>query len=334
MKAWQIVAKEEFQLIEKIQEAEPSDVKIRISKAALSSTDVAIFEGKKPNYPIIPVRAAIGLVSEAHELSGLKKGERVVVNPYILEEPNLRDKNNPLVADVKVMGVDCDGLICDFISLPQANVCLLPEGIKDDEAIFVEQIAMAIKAVDVLDAQKGNYLAILGARTLGNIIAQLALYYQLVPIVIDTDDDNLALAEKHGVYYTINPAKCDLKERILEITGGKMAEYTIYEARSDMSTNYIPLITQECGKAVIVGYNHFLDKLNINLGDTLLKQLTMVCVRNGYGEIYSAINMLANKVIDTEGFIDKYISFDDLPSIIDEIANAHFIYGKIVVNCL
>ena len=78
MKAWQITAKEEIALVEKKQEAEATDVKVRISKVALSSTDVAIFEGKKASYPIIPVRSAIGLVSEAHAMSGLKKGERVV----------------------------------------------------------------------------------------------------------------------------------------------------------------------------------------------------------------------------------------------------------------
>ncbi len=333
MKAWQISSKEELELIEKTQDTEVGDIKVRISKAALSSTDIAIFEGKNPVFPIIPVRAAIGLVSEANELAGLKKGERVVINPYILNSTP-KDKNNPLVPNVKVMGMDCDGLICDFISLPSSNVCLLPEGVKDDDAIFIEKISMAIKAIDVLNAEKGDYVAILGAHTLGNIIAQLAMYYQLVPIVIDADDDHLSLAEKHGIYYTVNPTKCNLNERILEITGGKMTEFTIYEPRSDVSTNYIPLITQECGTVAIVGYNHFLDKLSLNLGDALKKQLTFICVRNGYGEIYTAINLLANKVINTEGFINKVIKFDEVPSIVEQITQSHYDFGKIIVDCL
>lgn len=47
MKAWQITAKEEIALVEKKQEAEATDVKVRISEVALSSTDVAILRGKK-----------------------------------------------------------------------------------------------------------------------------------------------------------------------------------------------------------------------------------------------------------------------------------------------
>lgn len=333
MKAWQITAKEEVRLIEKKQEAQPTDIKVRINKAALSSTDVAIFTGKKANYPIIPARAAIGMVSEAHGLSGLKKGERVVINPYIVEE-DYTPRKDVIVPNVKVMGLDCDGLICDFISLPQENVCSIPEGIKDNEAIFTEQISLAIKALDVFNAERGDYVAILGANTLGNILAQLCIYYQFVPILIDVDEDKLKLAENHGVYYTVNSAKTDVKQRIMEITGGKMAEYTIYEARIDMPPNYISTITQEGGTVAIVGYNYFLDKLQINLGDALEKQLHLICVKNGYGEFHTAINLLANKVIDTEGFIDTEINFDDIETVMKKIASDKYIYGKIVVDCM
>ena len=186
MKAWQITAKEEIALVEKKQEAEATDVKVRISEVALSSTDVAIFEGKKASYPIIPVRSAIGLVSEAHAMSGLKKGERVVLSPYVLDDPFYK-KKGALVPDVKVMGLDMDGFLCDFISMPPENVYPLPEGIKDNDAIFTEQIALAVKSLGALETERGDYVAILGANTLGIIAAELCIYYQLVPIVIDVD---------------------------------------------------------------------------------------------------------------------------------------------------
>lgn len=333
MKAWQIVSKEEIRLIEKKQESQPSDVKVRISKVALSSTDIAIFEGKKPCYPIIPARSAIGLVSEAHELSGLKKGERVVINPYIVEDIQSH-KRNEVTPDIKVMGVDCDGLVCDFISLPVENVCTLPEGITDNEAIFTEQIALASKALDTIEPEQGDYVAILGANTLGNILAQLCIYYQLVPIIIDVDEDKLKLAENHGVYYTINSAKVDVKQRIIEITGGKMAEYTVYEARTDTLPNYIAQITQEGGTAIIVGYNYFLEKLQINLGDALEKQLNIKCVKNGYGEFNTAINLLANKVVNTDGFIDKIINFNEINSFVNENLNDTYVYSKTIIDCL
>lgn len=333
MKAWQITAKGEVGLIERKQEAQPTDVKVRVSKVALSSTDVAIYEGRKVGYPIIPARSAIGLVSEAHALTGLKKGERVVLSPYSVEAGSFK-KKDVIVPDVKIMGLDLDGFLCDFVNLPQENVCALPEGIKDDEAVFTEQISLAVKAIDVLDTERGDHVAILGANTLGNILAQLCIYYQLVPILIDTDEDKLKLAESHGVYYTVNSAKADVKQRIIEITGGKMAEFTVYEARLDMLPNYISSITQEGGTVAIVGYNYFLEKLTLNLGDALDKQLHIICVKNGFGEFNTAINLLANKVINTDGFIDTEIKFDDVETVLKKISVEHYIYGKIVIDCL
>ena len=311
MKAWQITAKEEIALVEKKQEAEATDVKVRISEVALSSTDVAIFEGKKASYPIIPVRSAIGLVSEAHAMSGLKKGERVVLSPYVLDDPFYK-KKGALVPDVKVMGLDMDGFLCDFISMPPENVYPLPEGIKDNDAIFTEQIALAVKSLGALETERGDYVAILGANTLGIIAAELCIYYQLVPIVIDVDETKLSLAENHGIYYTINPSKADVRQRIIEITGGKLAEFTLYEPRSNMLPNYIPSITQEGGTVAVIGYNYFLSNLQLNLGDVLEKQLNVTAVKNGYGEFNTAINLLANEVINTEGFIDSVIKFDDI----------------------
>ena len=333
MKAWQITAKEEIALVEKKQEAEATDVKVRISEVALSSTDVAIFEGKKASYPIIPVRSAIGLVSEAHAMSGLKKGERVVLSPYVLDDPFYK-KKGALVPDVKVMGLDMDGFLCDFISMPPENVYPLPEGIKDNDAIFTEQIALAVKSLGALETERGDYVAILGANTLGIIAAELCIYYQLVPIVIDVDETKLSLAENHGIYYTINPSKADVRQRIIEITGGKLAEFTLYEPRSNMLPNYIPSITQEGGTVAVIGYNYFLSNLQLNLGDVLEKQLNVTAVKNGYGEFNTAINLLANKVINTEGFIDSVIKFDDIDREFPRISEDKYAYGKVVVDCM
>lgn len=333
MKGWQITSKDEIVLNELPSvPAETGDVKVRVSKVALSSTDIAAFEGKKTVYPLIPARSAVGLISEADELSGFKKGERVVLNPY-KKSPSDKEKICG-VSDVKVMGVDCDGFLRDFITLPQESLCTLPEGIKDSDAVFIEQISMAVKVIDELDAEKGSYIAVLGGHTLGNLIAQIALYYQLVPIVIDNDNKLLELAQKHGIYYTVNPSVCDVKMRVCEITGGKMVESTVYEARADMSPNYLIPLTQEKGKIAVVGYNNFLDKLQVNLGDALKKQQTIICIGDGSGEIYSAINLLATAVVSTDGFIDKTVPFSAVPEIFAELRDNKYVYNKIVVDCL
>lgn len=335
MKAWQIVAKEEVKLIERNLVMDAGDVKVKITKAAISSTDLAILMGKSGNLPIIPVRCAVGQVSEFDELSGLKKGERVVINPYFIDEDVPFDKNKTVVPNVEVMGVDRDGLLCDFAVVPHSKVCFLPEGITDNEAIFVEYIAMGIKVIEALNVNKGDYMVILGANALGNIIAQLAIYYQIVPILVDTDAHKLTQAESYGVYYTLNPTNCSVSDKVMEITGGEMAEYCVYEARNTMLPSYATTITKEGGTIVVAGYNYFVEGLQIDLGKILEKQHTIIGIKNGYGEIYSAINLLANKAVKTDGLVDIEIDFKDVPRKMKELLDKGISspYQKIVVNC-
>ena len=80
------------------------------------------------------------------------------------------------VKKVSVLGVDVNGLLSDFVSVPAENVYALPDGIPDDEAIFAEYIALGNNVLNSLEAGKGDFLVIVGASTLGLIIAQLALY--------------------------------------------------------------------------------------------------------------------------------------------------------------
>ena len=92
MKAWQITAKEEIALVEKKQEAEATDVKVRISEVSLSSTDVAIFEGKKASYPIIPVRSAIGQGAHSYTTVGIARYVTTVANNGTCYNLTLLDK--------------------------------------------------------------------------------------------------------------------------------------------------------------------------------------------------------------------------------------------------
>lgn len=328
MKAWQIADKKQIRIIEEVQTRDVDELKIKITKAALSSTDIAIYEGKGDCYPIIPARAAIGLVSEA--TGAFKLGEKVVIDPYVMPDDGIKGAGR--VPDVKVMGVDVDGLLRDYVVVPKSNAHILPEGIKDSAALFVEYIAIGIKTLDVLNIEKGDYIVIAGAGTLGTIIAQLALYYQSIPILVDTDASLLALAESFGVFYTVNPTLCDTQERILELTSGRLADHTIYSLKCPILPYLVLNFTKDCGNVAVTGYNRFVDK-EFKLDAILKKQLMVVGVENGVGAIQSAINMLATGVIKTDGLCGKEISFDELPALLKETEEFPLKYNKVFVNC-
>lgn len=327
MKAWRLNTKHEFELVEETRQPGENELKIKISKCGFSVTDRAIIEGMGEVYPIVPVRSAVGLVSETS--GGLKLGERVVIDPYFSTDSE--ERSDKLKTKIRIMGVDADGLLADFVIVPRENIHVLPENVKDDEALFIESIAIAIKTIDRLKIGKGDYIAIIGATNMGIMLAQLAMYYQAIPILIDTNSAKLRIAEKFGIYYTVNSTLVDMEKSIMEITSGRLADHTVCDAKS-MLPPYLALdFTKEYGHVAYVGYNRFFER-DIKLSPVLRKQLMVVGVENGAGYLQTAINMLATKVIKTEGLIDKVASFDEVPEVAAEIVEFPLKYNKVVID--
>ncbi len=323
MKQWRINKDDGTILVENVSVRNEGQVKLKLSKVAVSSHDMSNFATLPKTNAVTPGHSAVAFVSEADEDSGLKLGARVVISPYVKVQEHGEDV-------IKTMGVDIDGLLCDFVCVPFENVFALPDGVSDEEALFAEYIAMGDNVFEALDLEKGDYIVVLGASTLGLIIAQMANYYQYVPILIDLDSDKLALAQKWGVAYTLNPTYDNLERRVEEITGGRMSEAAVFAGESVDINSAIRLVKNE-GDVIIAGYatraKHAIDAYPI-----LKKQLKIKGVSSGEGCMSSAINLLANKVVKTDGIIGAAANFEEVPSVVENCVKYPYQYSKIVVN--
>lgn len=323
MKQWHINKDEGVVLVENVNAREEGQVKLKLSKVAVSSQDMSGVASLPKNVAVTPGHSAVAYVSESDEDSGLKLGARVVISPYVKAQQHG-------VEVVKTMGVDVDGLLRDFVCVPYENVFALPDGVSDEEALFAEYIAMGDNVFEALDLEKGDYIVVLGASTLGLIISQIASYYQFVPILIDLDSEKLALAQKWGVCYTLNPTYDNLERRVEEITGGRMSEAAIFAGESVDINSAIRLVKNE-GDVVIAGYatraKHAIDAYPI-----LKKQLKIKGICNGEGCMSSAINLLANKVVKTDGIISAAANFEEVPQVVENCVKYPYQYSKIVIN--
>lgn len=326
MKAWHIENLERIKLVESVLPKREGEVKLKMSKVAISSTDFAYFASDSPDKSAeltVPGHSAVAYMSEDDASLGLKMGTRVVVSPFVRHDEHG-------VKKVRVLGVDEDGLLSDFVSVPAENVYPLPDGIPDDEAVFAEYIALGNNVLNSLESDKGDFVVIVGASTLGLILAQLALYYQMIPILVDLDAEKLALAASWGVYYTLNPTYDNLERRVEEITGGRMAECSVYVG-DGVPFNTALRLVKDKGEVVVAGYSVRAGH-SVDVSVVLTKQLRLKGVADGYGEMSSAINLLANRIVKTNGLIASRISFDDVPEMVAQCAEYPYQYNKIVVT--
>lgn len=286
----------------------PALVKIKISHLMPTAYDASLFKGAvKTAYPHSLGSVAIGVISDDRPEYGLKRGTKVILNPYEVESCDRLD----IAGRVKTRGAELDGLFCDFAYLGVDDITPFPEEVHEDEAIFAVKIAVAMQTINAFRVEKGDYMVILGGNAICNIIAQLAMYFQMIPIVVDSNEDNLRKMEENGIYYTINSTREAPYDKVMELTGGRMAEHTVLDANGSATPNFLFTLAREGGDCTILCENKWCRKLESDLEAVSRKQLKVKGISHGAQEMSSAVNILAQNILNFQSLIDKRYSLEE-----------------------
>lgn len=300
-------------------------VKLKNLMCGISSADISVYSGKRAvQYPIIPVRQCVGFVSEVgSDVTRIARGNRVVTYPHASCHACKACKEARFAECEKaaLFGVAENGFLSDFSVVSASDVYPIPEWIKDDEAVFIEDIAMAINTINTLDVEKGEHIVIVGATVVGLILAQVAMYYQAVPIVVDMRSELLALAQKSGVYFTVNAVNDDVSKKILALTGGHMADACAYFVDSGLPVHNVFDYTVPHGKIALVGRMTGAE-LNCNLNTFMEKNLNLTTVTDCGKNYPAAINMLANHTVKVDDLFERVVAFDQVPELYEQMSAA------------
>ncbi len=312
MKIWQLAAQKN------IQRSTAPDVKIsektakvKVTKALLSEADVATYTGAlKVQYPLIPGRYAIGVVTDAGAESFMTSGTRVYL------AGTYEDELAP--SGLQIAGQTADGFYRDFVLVDENQAYGLPHSVSDEAAFLIDPVALAERTVEEMDIKVGQHILVLGGGLYGNVLCQILIYHRAVPILVDNNPERLARAKKCGIYYTL-PFDETLKDRIAKVTGGKMADGAIYLA---LNNRIEPsAIFNFLARDTSVAFCSLTEKpLTVNLENALKNNITVKGVTEYREYISSAINILANKAVTFTEFPFNYYPEESLPEKLQEYA--------------
>ena len=303
-------------------------VKIKIKKALMTPEDFQTFEGN-PNatYPIIPARVAIGLVSEVGgKNSDFSRGDKVFPHPEIAcgtcSECICGDKKH--CSSFSVAGKNTDGFLRDFVIANSSDVSELTRDdennralFSDNEALFLDHIALCVNAIDAIDVQPGEHVVIVGGDALGIILAQLVIYYQGVPILVDNNDENIIVAQNAGVYYTLF-ADNKIEKNVSDLTGARLSGKVVYMTGSNLNTDIALRLAGNNATVCFAGFAT--PPLKVNFTQALQKNLQFKCVTGGYGAIDTSINLLALKAVNVNVFNVPAVKQEQAVEMINEIS--------------
>lgn len=296
--------------------------KVRIERALIAYGDYETFNSDTKQEGLTLGRYAVGAISERAEDSfdGLDKGARVVISSWLPcgECPCCRAGKEENCGALKRLGVDTNGVYTDFIDLPLHSLHRLPEVVSSEDALFVEHISISLNAIDAVNLEKGEHIAVFSDTNLGLIICQLALHYGAIPILIQKDEEIIKYAKTLGIFYSFPYEKRgELEKKVLTVTGGRMCEKAVYVKNSDYPVKHIINLCSCRASVAFLLCDE--SSQSVNVEDIVKKEITLTGINNGLGNFPSAINLLATKVVNVEGLKGQKITFSQVDKTLEQL---------------
>ncbi|CAK1223635.1 alcohol dehydrogenase AdhP [Fructobacillus fructosus] len=200
----------------------------------------------------------IGIVKEiGQDVTSLKVGDRVSVAWFFEGCGHCEycvSGNETFCREVKNAGYTVDGGMAEQAIVTADYAVKVPEGLDSVEASSITCAGVTTyKAIKVSGVQPGEWQVIFGAGGLGNLAIQYAKnVFNAKVIVVDINDDKLALAKKIGADITINSKQVDPVAEIKKVTGGLGAQSSIVTAVARIAFEQAVQCLKPRGKMVAV----------------------------------------------------------------------------------
>jgi L-iditol 2-dehydrogenase len=326
----------EFREIEK-PELKSDQVMMRTRRIGVCGSDIHVYHGMHPytGYPIVQGHEVSGLVAAVGEhVSGFSVGDKITFAPQVVCGACYPCRNGMyhICEDLKVMGFQTDGTAQEFFPLPSDIVFKLPEDMSLDHAAMIEPIAVAVHAVRKGGDVAGKKVLVLGAGTIGNLVAQVTKAFGAEAVMItDVKDYKLGKAAACGIDFPINTARTNLNQAILTHFGTNRADL-ILECVGVQDT-----ITQAVNYArkgtsiVIVGV--FGEKPVVDLGlvqDRELKLVGTLMYQNSDYE--AAIDLVREGKMRLDELVTHRFGFEGYPDAYRTIEESDGEYMKVMIE--
>ncbi len=322
MKTWTLVSPKNLQLVSEEQvELKENMAKVKITLAGFSTNDLDVFGGRMITpYPLALGHQAVGIIVDIDEESYLKKGDRVLIKPYFCCNncPNCKSNSNDSCQTMTVAGISHDGFLRDFVTVPVDNLLKLPDKIQDDQAIFIPYIASSLSILDKITWDTGTFIAIGSCDVLGNILAQLAIYYQAIPIILDKRQQYLDKAKEVGIYYNFLSDETAQK-KVLQVTSGKMADTVVYMSKNSMSVkDSFPIMKNHGELALACATTIDTYQEDIPIMEILRHETNIIPINISSKNFESSINLIINNAVETQPLVSGYVNFEEIDSFMSE----------------
>ena len=215
-----------------------TDAVVKIHKTTICGTDLHILKGDVSTCE--PGRVlgheGVGIVQTAGTgVTIFKPGDRVIVSCISSCgkcEYCRRNMYSHCLTGGWILGNKIDGTQAEYVRIPHADTSLypIPEGADENGLVMLSDVFPTAFECGVLNGkvQPGSTVAIVGAGPIGLATLLTSQFYSTSQlIVIDLDDNRLAIAKRLGATHIVNSSAGNAGEKVKELTAGRGVDTAI-----------------------------------------------------------------------------------------------------------
>jgi len=314
MKALQYFGKQDLRFVDLPEpQINENEVLMKIKKVGICGTDLHTYNGgMNVPTPLVLGHEFVGdIVKIGNNVKDIKVGDRAVAEHLIGCGKCLycREGKKNLCKTPTVIGLNRQGALAEYISIPSDLIFKLPDELSYDEGVLVEPLSIAVYAVRKSGIRVGDQIAVLGQGPIGLLVDFVAKASGGIVIGFDKHDNRINYAKNHEyIHKGFNITTQDyLKE--FKDDAGDGADIVFEAVGSDTSAELALELARSGGKVVVLGV--FEHDVMINMMDIVRKELQVYGSWTCVFSFEATILLMKSQKLDTNQLITHRYSFQD-----------------------
>jgi alcohol dehydrogenase len=197
------------------------------------------------------------------------------------------------------------GAFAEYLTLPEANLRVVPDHISDERAVFVEPLAAACEILEQVPLPASSEVAVLGDGKLGLLIAQVLLAHGAQVTVFGRHTDKLRIARRAGA--TVSHSADRPQARFAFVVDSTGSAEGLRQAVS---------MVKPRGTVVMKSTIH--EEVRIDMAPVIVNEITLVGSRCGLFD--PALELLNGGKVDVDSMVAAEFPLAEAPAAFAEAA--------------
>ncbi len=238
------------------------DVQFRVEYCAICVGETKVYDwnewaaaDKTLVLPTVLGHEVAGVVTAVGPaVSRIKPGDRITVDPLIYcgHCHACRQGATNMCVNREIYGKR-RGAFAEYAVLPERVICPVPDKLSMAEVALLENLGIAVHAVEVEPHDPGDTAVVVGCGPIGIMAAQTLAAYGVNVVMTDLNEARLEFARQFGGGVVVDVNQASPQDAVLELTAGRGADFVIEAGATQSALDQALDLVKNTGTVVTIG---------------------------------------------------------------------------------